>query len=118
MGVARGATEYAIPYAKEREAFGEVIAKKQSIAFMLSDMHSDVEAMRWMIWKAASILDQGGDATKASVLARNYVQRHALKVADNALQIFGGHGFIRDLPLEMWMRNARTLTIIEGPVAA
>ncbi len=118
LGTARAATEYAIPYACEREAFGEVIAKKQAIAFMLADMHSDIEAMRWMIWKAASIVDQGADATRATTLARNYVQRHALRVTDDALQVFGGHGFIRDLPLEMWMRNARTLTILEGPVAA
>lgn len=84
---------------------------------MLSDIHSDCEAMRWMIWRAASDLENNLDATKSTTLAKDYVNRHALKCADNALQVFGGHGFIRELPLEMWLRNARTLTLIEGPVA-
>lgn len=71
-----------------------------------------------MVWKAASTLEQGSDATNETTLARNYVNRRALKVDDDALQVFGGHGFIRDLPLEMWLRNVRTLTVLEGPVAA
>lgn len=117
VGVARAATDLAIPYARDRVAFGEPIGKKQSIAFMLSDMHSDCEAMRWMVWQAASELENNLDATKSTALAKDYVNRHALRVADNALQVFGGHGFIRELPLEMWLRNARTLTLLEGPVA-
>ncbi len=117
LGVARAATDFAIPYARDRVAFGEPIGKKQSIAFMLSDMHSDCEAMRWMLWKAASQLENGDDATKATTLAKDCINRLALRVADNALQVFGGHGYIRELPLEMWLRNARTLTLLEGPVA-
>jgi alkylation response protein AidB-like acyl-CoA dehydrogenase len=117
LGVACAAKDIAIPYARDRVAFGEPIGKKQSIAFMLSDIHSDCEAMRWMIWRAASDLENNLDATKSTTLAKDYVNRHALKCADNALQVFGGHGFIRELPLEMWLRNARTLTLIEGPVA-
>lgn len=118
VGLARAVTDFAIPYAKERVAFGEPIAKKQSIAFMLADMHIECEAMRWMVWKAAAEFDAGRDATKASVLAQNYVNRHALKVADDGLQIFGGHGYIRDLPLEMWLRNMRVLTSHDAIAAA
>lgn len=118
LGVARAATEYAIPYAKERVAFGEAIGKKQAIAFMLADMYSNCESLRWLIWKAANQLDQGADATKASVLAHNYAQRYALKTTDDALQVFGGHGFIRDFPLEMWLRNVRTLTVHDAIAAA
>jgi acyl-CoA dehydrogenase len=117
VGISRVVTDFAIPYAKERVAFGEPIAKKQAIAFMLADMHIECETMRLMVWKAASRLDQGLDATKATVLAQDYVRRHAMKIADDGLQIFGGHGFIRDLPLEMWLRNIRTVTLLEGPVA-
>lgn len=117
VGIARAATDLAIPYARERVAFGEPIGKKQSIAFMLADMHSDCEAMRWMLWKAASALENNEDATKATVLAKDYINRLALPVTDNALQVFGGHGFISELPLEMWFRNTRTLTLLEGPVA-
>lgn len=117
VGVARAATDLAIPYARDRVAFGEPIGKKQSIAFMLSDMHSDCEAMRWMLWRAASDLENNADATKSTTLAKDYINRLALRVTDNALQVFGGHGYIRELPLEMWLRNARALTLLEGPVA-
>lgn len=118
VGLCRQATDFAIPYAKERVAFGEPIGKKQSIAFMLADMHIECESMRWMVWKAASLLEHNDPgAAKASVLAQDYVRRKAVKIADDALQIFGGHGFIRDLPLEMWLRNARTLTVLDGPVS-
>ncbi len=118
VGLSRQATDFAIPYAKERVAFGEPIGKKQSIAFMLADMHIECEAMRWMVWKAASLLEHNDPgAAKASVLAQDYVRRKSVKIADDALQIFGGHGFIRELPLEMWLRNARTLTVLDGPVS-
>lgn len=118
VGLSRQATDFAIPYAKERVAFGEPIGKKQSIAFMLADMHIECESMRWMVWKAASLLEHNDPgALKASVLAQDYVRRKAVKIADDALQIFGGHGFIRELPLEMWLRNARTLTVLDGPVS-
>jgi alkylation response protein AidB-like acyl-CoA dehydrogenase len=117
LGVARAVTEYAIPYAKDRIAFGEPIAKKQSIAFMLADMHSDVEAMRWMLWQAASDLENGTDPIRSSTLAREYVSRKAMRVADDGLQIFGGHGYIRDYPIEMWFRNMRSLTVLEGTAA-
>lgn len=118
VGLSRQATDFSIPYAKERVAFGEPIGKKQSIAFMLADMHIECEAMRWMVWKAASLLEHDDPgAAKACVLAQDYIRRKSIKIADDALQIFGGHGFIRDLPLEMWLRNARTLTVLDGPVS-
>jgi alkylation response protein AidB-like acyl-CoA dehydrogenase len=118
VGLSRAVTDFAIPYAKERVAFGEAIAKKQSIAFMLADMHVECDAMRWMVWKAAAAVDGGRDSSKAAILAQNYVNRHAVKIADDGLQIFGGHGYIRDLPLEMWLRNARVLTIHNALAAA
>ena len=116
VGLSRAVMEYAIPYAKDREAFGEAIAKKQAIAFMLSDMRIEVDAMRWMVWKAASQLEHGLDATRAAHLARLYCAREAMKIADNGVQVLGGHGFIREHPVEMWYRNARTLGVLEGSV--
>jgi acyl-CoA dehydrogenase len=74
--------------------------------------------MRWMVWKAAAAFDGGRALSKAAILAQNYVNRHAVKIADDGLQIFGGHGYIRDLPLEMWLRNARVLTIHNALAAA
>ena len=118
VGLSKAVLDFSIPYAKDRIAFGEPIAKKQAIAFMLAEMHTEIVSMRWLTWKAASQLDQNADATKATTLAQHYVNKNTMKIADNGLQIFGGHGYIRDLPLEMWFRNARTLTVIEGTVAA
>jgi alkylation response protein AidB-like acyl-CoA dehydrogenase len=117
VGLSRAVLEACIPYAKERVAFGQPIAKKQAIAFMIADMHTEVEAMRWLVWKAASKLEQGLDATRAAVLAQDYVARKTMKIADDGIQVFGGHGYIRDFPLEMWFRNARLLTMHDGAVS-
>ncbi len=117
VGVSRAVTDACIPYAKDRIAFGEAIGKKQAIAFMIADMHIECDTMRLMLWKAASQVEQRLDATKASVLAQDYIGRRAMKIADDGVQVFGGHGFIRDLPLEMWLRNARALTVMEAVAA-
>jgi alkylation response protein AidB-like acyl-CoA dehydrogenase len=114
LGLARGVMEYAIPYAKDRVAFDEAIAQKQAIAFMLSDMQVETDALRWLVWKAASFLEQGTDATRASVLAWSTAAEQAMKIADNGVQVLGGHGFIREHPVEMWYRHARTLSVLEG----
>ena len=114
LGLSRAVLDYAIPYAKERHAFGEAIAQKQAIAFMLSDMKVETEAMRWLVWKAASFLEQGRDATRPAVLAASYVAEQAMKIADNGVQVLGGHGYIREHPVEMWYRHARTLSVLEG----
>jgi len=113
-GLSRAVLDYCVPYAKERVAFDEPIAKKQSIAFRLAEMHMEVECMRWMTWKAASQLEQGLDATKAAHLARQYAAEKAMWISDNGIQVLGGHGFIREHPVEMWYRNARTLGVLEG----
>jgi alkylation response protein AidB-like acyl-CoA dehydrogenase len=117
VGLARGVMEFAIPYAKDRVAFGQPIAQKQAIAFRLADMQIEVNAMRWLVWKAASQLEHGKDATQAGVLAETYVNRETMKIADDGVQIFGGHGYIRDYPIEMWYRNARTVTAMQGVAA-
>jgi alkylation response protein AidB-like acyl-CoA dehydrogenase len=113
-GVSRAVLDYCVPYAKERVAFGEPIARKQSIAFRLAEMQMEVESMRWMIWKAASQLERGLDATRSAHLARVYAAEKAMWITDNGVQVLGGHGFIREHPVEMWYRNARTLGVLEG----
>ncbi len=114
VGLSSAVMEYAIPYAKERRAFGEFIAQKQAIAFLLSSMRVETDAMRWLTWKAASQLERGQDATRAAQFARNYAAEQAMKIADDGLQVLGGHGFIREHPVELWYRSARTLTVLEG----
>lgn len=113
-GLSRAVLDYCVPYAKERVAFGEPIARKQSIAFRLAEMQMEVESMRWMIWKAASQLEGGLDATRSAHLARAYAAEKAMWITDNGIQVLGGHGFIREHPVEMWYRNARTLGVLEG----
>ncbi len=117
LGSARAAVEYCVPYAKERVAFGEEISKKQAIAFLLAESHTEVEAMRWLVWQAASKLEKGLDATKASYQAWSYAGEKGLWVTDNGIQVLGGHGFIREHPVELWFRHARTLGVLEGTVS-
>jgi acyl-CoA dehydrogenase len=114
VGVARAAFEYACVYAKERKAFGVPIATKQAVAFMLAEMAIEIDASRLLVWEAASHLDKGEDALKESYQARNYSAQSSLIVTDNAVQVLGGHGYIREHPVEMWLRNARAFGVIEG----
>jgi alkylation response protein AidB-like acyl-CoA dehydrogenase len=114
VGLSRAVFEYALPYAKDRVAFGEPIAQKQAIAFTLSDMRIETDASRLLVWKAASELESGADATRAAEFARAYAAEQSMKISDNGIQVLGGHGFIRDHPAEMWYRNARTLGVLEG----
>jgi alkylation response protein AidB-like acyl-CoA dehydrogenase len=114
VGVMRAAFEYARDYAKERKAFGVPIATKQAIAFMIADMAIEIDAARLLLWEAASRLDKGADALEESYLAKNYAAASALRVTDNAVQALGGHGYIREHPVEMWFRNARGFSMLDG----
>lgn len=117
-GLSRAVFDFALPYTQTRIVHGEAIARKQSVAFKLADMHTAIDAMRWMGLKAASELDSKGDATRSARLAQLYANDAAMRIADEGVQIFGGHGFVRDLPLEMWYRNARSLSVLDGLVGA
>lgn len=115
IGVAKAAFEYSMNYAKEREAFGVKIAQKQAIAFMLAEMRTEIEASRLLTWEAAWKLDQGkGDASTEAYLACTGAADMAMMVTDRAVQILGGHGYIREHPVEMWMRNGRGLATFTG----
>ncbi len=118
IGQARAAYEYALAYAKERTAFGEPIAYRQSIAFMLANMRIEIEAARLMTQEAAYQYDQGEDASKAAVLAKQYVDRMVLEVTDGAVQVLGGHGYVRDHPVELWLRNGRGFAMWDGLLMA
>ena len=106
VGVARAAFELSRDYAKEREAFGAPIATKQAIAFKLADMLTEIDGARMLVWEAAWRLDAGLDATREATLAQRKAARTVLDVSDGAVQVFGGHGYIRDYLPEMHLRNA------------
>lgn len=114
VGVARAAFEVSRDYAKERQTFGAPIATRQAIAFKLADMAIEIDGARLLVWEAAWKLDQGQDATREAALARHQAQRVALEVADGAVQVFGGHGYIRDYLPELHLRNARGFALFEA----
>lgn len=114
VGVARAAYEHSVQYAKERKTFGKAIAQRQSVAFMIADMRIELDAARLLVWEAAWLLDQGKNATKASYLAKLTCEEMVLEVTDNAVMVMGGHGFIRENPVERWLRNARGFASFEG----
>jgi alkylation response protein AidB-like acyl-CoA dehydrogenase len=114
VGVARAAYEFALDYAKQRKAFGEALAQRQSIAFMLAEMITEIESGRMLVWQAAWNLDNRKDAMRESYQAMNFTADMALMVADRAVQILGGYGYIRDYPVELYLRNARGFAFMEG----
>ena len=114
VGVARSAFEYARDYAKDRRAFGVAIGQKQAIAFKLANMAIEIDAMRLLTWEAAWKLDSGQPATREAALLKQYVTQSALTVTDDAVQVLGGHGYIREHPVELWLRNARGFAAFDG----
>ena len=114
VGVARAGYEYALDYSKQRVQFGEPIAHKQSIAFMLADMATDIDEARLMVWETAWQMDRGEDVTRDAALMKQRVDDVVVQVADRALQVLGGYGYIREYPVELWLRNARGFVSFDG----
>lgn len=115
VGLSRAAFEYSRDYAKEREVFGVKVAQKQAIAFMLAEMATEIDAIRLLAWEAAWMLDVGKeDASKQAYLALMGATDMAMMVTDRAVQILGGYGYIREYPVEMWMRNGRGIPMFTG----
>ena len=114
VGLARAAMEAAIQYAKERQTFGLPIGQHQAVQLLLADMAKDLEAARLLTWLSAWLIDQRQRATKESSLAKCFAADVAMRVTTDALQIFGGYGYMKDLPLEKYMRDAKLMQIYEG----
>lgn len=114
VGVARAALEYAIDYAKTRVQFGKPIATFQAIAFKIAQMAMEIEAARLLVWKAAWLVDQGLPCGLNSAMAKCFGSDLAMKASLEALQIFGGYGYMKDYPIEKLVRDAKLLQIYEG----
>ena len=114
VGNCQAILDYVTPYVNEREAFGEPISHRQSVAFMVADIATELEAMRLMTWRAASRAEQGLDFHQQSYLAKLFCAEHAMKIATDGVQLLGGHGFCREHPVEMWYRNLRAIAILDG----
>jgi acyl-CoA dehydrogenase len=114
VGIARAAFEYATDYSKERVQFGVPIAMHQAIQFMIADMATKVEASRLLVWQSAALLDQGKSNTLAASHAKRFAADSAMEVAVDAVQVYGGYGFIKEYPVEKLMRDAKIMQLYEG----
>jgi len=114
VGVARASYELSLDYAKQRETFGAPIATRQAIAFKLADMAIEIDSARLLTWEAAWRLDLGEPVTREATLACDKARRVVLEVSDGAVQVFGGHGYIRDYLPEMHLRNAAGFASFEA----
>jgi acyl-CoA dehydrogenase len=116
VGVARAAYEYACEYSKERVTFGQPIAMNQGVNFLIADMATNIEAARLLCWQAAWMLDSGHGrkATLYSSMAKRFAADIAMEVTTDAVQIFGGYGYIKEYPVEKLMRDAKLYQIYEG----
>jgi acyl-CoA dehydrogenase len=114
VGVARAAFEHAVEYAKTRVQFGQPIAINQGVNFLVADMAAEIEAARLLTWQAAWLIDQGERATLQSSYAKRFAADTAMKVATDAVQIFGGYGYMKEYPVEKLLRDAKLFQIYEG----
>jgi alkylation response protein AidB-like acyl-CoA dehydrogenase len=114
VGVARGCLEESVAYANQRVAFGGPLARLQAIQFMLADMATEFEAARLLVYDAATALDRGEDAKLKASIAKLFASEIATQAALNAIQIHGGYGYTKDLPVERYMRDAKLCEIGEG----
>lgn len=114
LGIAKGAYEASVQYAKERHQFGKPIAEFQGIAFKLADMATEIKAAELLIDQACALKIKGENVTKESAMAKYYSSEIAVKVATDAVQIFGGYGYTKDFPVEKFYRDSKLCTIGEG----
>lgn len=114
VGIARAAYEYALDYSRKRKQFGGPIAKKQAIAFMLADMKTKIDAARLLVYRAAWMLDHDMPMNKEASEAKLFAADIAMDVTTDAVQIMGGAGYMKDEPVEKWMRDAKVFQIWEG----
>lgn len=114
VGIAQGAYESAVRYAKEREQFGKPITEFQAIQFKLADMATQIEAARLLMYRAAYLKDQGKKVTKQSAMAKLFASEVSVRVCEEAIQIHGGYGYTKDYPPEKYWRDSKLCTIGEG----
>lgn len=114
LGIAKGAFEASVQYSKEREQFGQPISNFQAISFKLADMATEIEAAEMLLSEAADLKNRGENVTKVSAMAKYYASEVSVRVATDAVQIFGGYGYTKDFPVEKFYRDCKLCTIGEG----
>lgn len=114
VGIAQAALDAAVRYASEREQFGKPIASYQLVQELISDISVDVDAARMLTWRVADLIDRGQDFATAASTAKLFASEAAVRAANNALQVFGGYGYIDEYPVGKLVRDARVMTLYEG----
>jgi alkylation response protein AidB-like acyl-CoA dehydrogenase len=114
VGTAQAVVDYVIPYVNERIAFGEPISNRQAVAFKVADMATELEGMRLAMLRAAGRVDQGLDFARESALARRLVADKGMQIGSDGVQLLGGHGYIKEHPVERWYRDLRAAGVVEG----
>ena len=114
LGIAKGAYEAALQYSQERQQFDKPISQFQGVSFKLADMATEIAAAEMLIWNACDLKERHLPMTKEAAMAKYYASEVAVKVANDAVQIFGGYGYTKDFPVEKHYRDAKLCTIGEG----
>lgn len=118
VGTAEAVKAYCIQYANERTAFGEPISHRQSVAFMIADMAIEIDAMRMLVWNAASLAEAGKPFHREAYLARLLCAEKSMKIGTDGVQLLGGHGFTKEHPVERWYRDLRSTAIMQSGLHA
>jgi alkylation response protein AidB-like acyl-CoA dehydrogenase len=116
VGTGQAVLDYVTPYVKEREAFGEPIAHRQSVAFMVANMAIELQSMRLLTYKAAGRAAAGKDFSREVALARKLCVEKGMQIGLDGVQLLGGHGFVKEHPVERWYRDLRAIGVMEGSV--
>ncbi len=114
VGTCRAVLDYVIPYVKEREAFGEPIARRQSVAFMCADIAIELEGLRLVTWRGAARADQGLPFAREAALAKRLGTDKGMQIGLDGVQLLGGHGYTKEHPVERWYRDLRAIGVAEG----
>ena len=118
VGGAQAVLEYVMAYCSERRAFGEPITNRQAVAFLIADMAIEIEGMRLMVQRSASLADRGVAVSREASMVRAHCAAKAMKVGTDGVQLLGGHGFVKDHPVERWYRDLRSIGVMEGALSA
>lgn len=116
VGTAQAVLDYVIPYVNERQAFGEPISNRQSVAFMVANIGIELQAMRLVTYRAASRAAQGKPFAREVALARRLCAEKGMQIGNDGVQLLGGHGFVKEHPVERWYRDLRAIGVMEGGV--
>ena len=114
VGCAQGVLDYVVPYVNDRQAFGEPISHRQSVAFAISNMAIELHGMRLLTWRAASLVDAEEPFDQATMLARRLCADKGMQIGSDGVQLLGGHGFVKEHPVERWYRDLRAVGLMEG----